>query len=62
VAVVGICYGVCGGVCRFGRSKAGKTLAFSRSSRIDAWSGVPLGLELLQQGFFLRLRALSLYI
>jgi hypothetical protein len=49
-------------LCHFGGSMAEKTLAFSRPSQTDALVRVPLGLELLQLGFFLLLRALSLYI
>jgi hypothetical protein len=48
-------------LCRFGGSRVGKTLAFSRPSWTNAWCG-PLGLELLRLGFFPRLRALSLYV
>jgi hypothetical protein len=39
VATVGICYGVGVVLCRFGGSRTGKTLAFSRPSRTDAWCG-----------------------
>ena len=49
-------------LCRLGGSRAGKALAFSRPSQIDAWCRCLSILELLRLGFFLRLRALSLYV
>jgi hypothetical protein len=39
VAAVSICYGVGGGLVSLRRVRAGKTLAFSRPSRTDAWCG-----------------------
>jgi hypothetical protein len=44
--------------CRLGESRARKALAFSDRRLMR----VPLNLELLQLGFFLHLRALSLYV
>jgi hypothetical protein len=49
-------------VCRLGGSRAGKELAFSCPSLTKRLVRVPLGLELLRLCFFLRLRALSLYV
>jgi hypothetical protein len=49
-------------LCRFGGSRAWKTLAFSRPSRIDAWCGCLSVLELLRLDIFLLLHALSLFI
>jgi hypothetical protein len=48
--------------CRLSGSRTGKALSFSRPSQTGAWCGVPVGLELLRLSFFLRLRALSLYV
>ncbi|PWZ09320.1 hypothetical protein Zm00014a_010914 [Zea mays] len=39
VAAISICYGVGGGLVSLRRVRAGKTLAFSRPSRTDAWCG-----------------------
>jgi hypothetical protein len=39
MATFSICYRVGGGVVSLRGSRAGKTLAFSCSSRIDAWCG-----------------------
>jgi hypothetical protein len=39
VAAVGICYGVGVVLWRFGGSRVGKTLSFSRPSQTDAWCG-----------------------
>jgi hypothetical protein len=61
-AAVGICYGVGGGVVS---ASAGLGLEGTRIlSSFSDWRlvRVPLGLELIWLGFFLRLRALSLYV
>jgi hypothetical protein len=48
-------------LCRFGGSRAGKTLAFSLPSQADAWCECSW-FRAAPTGLFLRLRALSLYI
>jgi hypothetical protein len=61
-AVVGICYGVGGGVVSPQRVHGWESTHIMSpfSDRCLVW--VPLGLELLRVGFFLGLRALSLYV
>jgi hypothetical protein len=61
-AVVGICYGVGGGVVSPQRVQGWESTRIMSPFPDRRLVRVPFGLELLQLGFFLRLRALSLYV
>jgi hypothetical protein len=62
VAAVGICYGVSGGVVSLRRVQGWKDTRILSPFLDWRLVLVTLDLELLRLGFFLRLRALSLYI
>jgi hypothetical protein len=62
VAAVSICYGVGGGVVSLRRVQGWEDTRILSPFSDCCLVRVPLGLELLRLGFFLRLHALSLYI
>jgi hypothetical protein len=62
VAAVGICYGVGGGVVSLRWVQGWEDTRILSPFSDLRLVRVPLGLELLRLGFFLRLHALSLYI